>query len=232
MSLHEHIHVGGKCIASSAPFSHFRQPQDSALTCRKCGFVAKVLVHNRISPRVQFLELPVPKRVPRASSSEFIPQFDTKPTEIPADISGTCVSAVHDQPGEEVRMSNLLQVCAWYRTHQRSGAFKMEKPAKRLKLRREHDGVASIDLLSRKSAASIRTADCCVSVFELVETVRLVLLPKIQGERHSRLNLGVTPPARSDCAARRSSRSRPRRRRLASASSAACAPRPRPRVCR
>lgn len=123
-------------------------------------------------------------RVPWASSGEFIPQFDTKPAEIPADIPGIRVSTVHDQPGEEVRMGNLLQVRAWYRTHQRSGTFKMEKPAKCLKLRREHDGVASIDLLSRKSAASIRTADCCVSVFELVEPVRLALLPKVQCERH------------------------------------------------
>ena len=55
-------------------------------------------------------------------------------------------------------------------------------------------------------------------------------------QQRSLATLGMTagpkPPARSDCAARRSSRSRPRRRRPASARAAACAPSPRPRACR
>ena len=47
--------------------------------------------------------------------------------------------------------------------------------------------------------------------------------PPLRGIREGE-DRELTPPARSDCAARRSSRSRPRRRRPASARAAACAP--------
>ncbi len=130
----------------------------------------EILVSDRISPLVKFLQRTSSRRIWRTMSVHEYPESEIEATEIGTDIPGIGITSI--QPPIKYETAADHTTVGWVRQlgGERIGTFRVETATEPLKLRRQQQSVRLIDLLRRGPGSRTNPADRAMGGFEHVES--------------------------------------------------------------
>ncbi|HEY7426776.1 MAG TPA: hypothetical protein VH682_21245 [Gemmataceae bacterium] len=167
MRTHYLIEGIGKLIASASPFTDLSQPQKRRASELR-GI--KILMRDRVSPGVQFLQSILTRLITKIQLLYFIPERKSESIVVLSNVSGVRISCLE----LSVLGKNVLECRAEkarrHALHEVAHTLHMQVTTKSLKLGRKQYGVRLIDLLGCVAPSAARPADTSMSRFQLIES--------------------------------------------------------------